>query len=396
MNETIPGAEISLEIDGRRLTARVATGETAHRPKLLVIPGSYGEAARLAPALARAFGDAFDWLCPDMHASRPEADFGDSQVTTAAELLGKLAQSYFQGQPYGVLGISIGGVVAAQLAAARPDVVRAVANDDPSVLMAPQWHVRSQIGNLIAKMPAGDWRARCEDFARQALGFDPGSGRILALNHTGAFARVTAPLLIVCGDVPLMPERTIDGMITYFDPESEAQLRGIYRGPFLSIQRIAGLGHWCLFMAPEACGPIYADFFAAHLPGAAHLAPGEATLATRGLEHAKAGRVAAAFGDFRRLLALRPGDAGVAWFAAAIALQAGDARAAIGPLLVACADSAAPEDRLRALEAVLRGAPAGIYEAYRHAVRMVLHAHPNDEKLQLAYTAAFPASPHSA
>lgn len=391
MKEAIPGIEIVVDIDGVRLTARAAEGETAHRPKLLVIPGSYGEAARLAPALAKGFGDAFDWLCPDMHASRPDADFGDWRLETAADLLGKLAQTYFKGQPYGVLGISIGGIVAAHLAAARPDAVRALANDDPSVLTAQQWHVRSQIGGLIADMPAGEWRARCEEFARRALGFDPGTGGIFPLDHTGIFARVTAPTLIVCGDVPLMPERTVDGMITYFDHESEAQLRAAYRGPFLSVQRIAGLGHWCLVMAPEACGPIYADFFAKHLPGAANVAPGEATLAARGLEHAKAGRLAAAYGDFRRLSALRPDDSGIAWFAAAMAMQAGDARAALAPLLAACADSAPPQDRLRTLEAVLRGAPAGTYEAYRHGVRGVLRAHPGDEALLRAYTSAFPA-----
>jgi len=393
MNEIVPGTEIFVNIYGIRLTARTAEGETAHRPKLLVIPGSYGEAARLAPALARAFGDAFDWLCPDMHASRPDADFGDPRPEAAAELLGKLAQAHFKGQPYGVLGISIGGVIAAHLAAARPDAVRAVALDDPSILTAQQWRVRSDVRELVATMPTGHWRSRCEEFARRALGFDPGTGRILPLDHTGIFARVTAPTLIVCGDVPLMPERKIDGLISYFDPDSEAQLRAAYGGPFLSMQRIAGLGHWCLVMAPEACGPNYADFFAKYLPGAAGVAPGEATLAARGLEHAKAGRIAAAYGDFRRVSALCPNDPGVAWFAAAMALQAGDARAALGPLLAACADSVTPpQDRLRTLEAVLRGAPAGTYEAYRHAVRMVLRANPNDEPLLRAYIAAFPSA----
>ncbi len=392
MSQAIPGIEIVVNIDGIRLTARAAEGKTTQRPKLLVIPGSYGEAARLAPALKRAFGDTFDWLCPDMHASRPEADFGDSHLQTAADLLGKLADFRFGGQPYAVLGISIGGIVAAQLAAARPDVVRAIAVDDPAVLMAQQWHVRSDIRELVAAMPAESWRARCEDFARHALGFDPVSGKINPLSHAEQFARVTVPVLIVCGDVPLMPERKIDGLISYFDPESEAQLRAVYRGPFLSIQRIAGLGHWCLFMGPEVCGPIYADFFAKFLPVAAGAAPGEAMLAARGLEHAKAGRFADAFGDFRRVSALCPNDPGFAWFAAAMALQAGDARAALAPLLAACADSVPPpQDRLRTLEAVLRGAPAGTYETYRHAVRAVVRANPSDEALLRAYIAALPS-----
>ncbi len=41
---------------------------------------------------------------------------------------------------------------------------------------------------------------------------------------------------------------------------------------------------------------------------------------------------------------------------------------------------------------MLRGAPAGTYEAYRHAVRMVLRANPNDEPLLRAYIAAFPSA----
>ncbi len=144
-------------------------------------------------------------------------------------------------------------------------------------------------------------------------------------------------------------------------------------------------------MAPEACGPYYVDFFAAHLPGASHLAPGEAVLAAQGLEHAKAGRIAEAYSGFRRLLALRPADAGVAWFAAAMALQAGDARAALAPLIQSCASADADPTRLRALENVLRGAPAGTYTAYRHGVRNVLKTHSHDEALLRAYVAAFPS-----
>ncbi|MCA0452091.1 MAG: alpha/beta fold hydrolase [Proteobacteria bacterium] len=392
IQQYIPGIEVSFDIGGIRLTARAAEGETAQRPKLLVIPGSYGEAARLAPALAKGFGDAFDWLCPDMHASRQDADFGDSQIAIASRLLGALADERFGGRPYGILGISIGGIVAAHLTVARPDVVMALAIDDPVIRTAQQWQVRDVVGKLHKAMPASDWRERLANYSRETLGFDPAFGSIDPRTHETVFTGVGVPLLVVAGDIPLLPERKTTDLTGCIDAESEAALRAAYRGPFFSLVRIAGLGHSCLFQAPEVCGPIYTDFFAKFLPGAANTGPGEALLAARGLEHAKAGRIAEAFGDFRRLSTLRPNDPGIAWFAAAMAIQAGDTLAALSPLLTACVDSVDRQDRLRTLEAILRGAPAGKYEAYRHAVREIVRANPNDEALLRAYIAAFPST----
>jgi len=329
-----------------------------------------------------------------MHASRQDADFGNSHLTTAAELLGELASLRFGGQPYGIIGISNGAIIAAHIAAARPRDVCALAIDDPAIRTAQQWQVRDVIEKLLHPMPDGDWRDRVADYAHAALGFMPATRTIIPIAHERVFGDIKTPLLAVAGDIPLLPVRHTKELTCCLDADGEAALRAAYRGPFYSLIRIAGLGHSGLFQVPEVCGPIYADFFSKFLPGAGSVMPGEATLAARGLEHAKAGRLSAAYVDFRRLWALCPNDPGVAWFAGAIALQAGDARAALGPLLSACANKTAPppEDRLRALETVLRGAPAGTYESYRHGVREVLRANMRDESLIRAYVAALPSA----
>ncbi|MCM0021154.1 MAG: alpha/beta hydrolase, partial [Tagaea sp.] len=372
----IPGVEIVFEIDGIRVTAR-ANG-IAGRPKLFVLPGAYGEAARLAPSLAQAFGDSFDWLCPDMPASRETADFGDPGIANVARILARVARAHFGDAVYGILGASMGGIVAAHIARENPGRVAAIAIDDPAVRTAQQWRVREVVVGLYRAMPAGRWRDGYQDYARRVLGFCPASGALFALDHGDAFSGLKAPLLVVAGDEPLLPKRESEKSVSSFDADGEGALRAAYSGPFLSIVRIAGLGHSCLFAAPDVCGPFFLDFFARHAPDAAGLAPGESALAARGLARAKAGDMSGAYRDFLRVAALRPDDPGAAWFAGAIALQAGDPRAAIGPLARACATPAADPERLRALETALRSAPAGTYDAYRHALRTAIAAHRGD------------------
>lgn len=383
-----PGVEIAFEIDGRRLTARASAAAPAGRPKLLIVPGAYGEAARLAPSIDRAFGDSFDWLCPDMPASREDADFGDPGIENVASLFGRMAARRFGGAPYGILGTSMGGIVGARIARVNPAAVRALALDDPPLRSAQQSAIRELVADLYRRMPDGAWRARFDDYARACLGFDPARGAFEPRDHAPEFEDLPAPVLVVAGDRPRGPGDRAGGGPACFDADSEAALRRARGAGFLSILRLAGLGHSLLLLTPELCAPYFADFFGKHLSGTA--APDETALAARGLEHAKAGRAAEAYREFLRIHALRPDDPAAAWFAGAVALQAGDPRAALGPLARACMAPNADESAIRSLETAMRAAPEGTYDAYRHVLRAAVSAHRADGPLYRAYVAAFP------
>lgn len=384
--------EIEHVSGGVRLRALAAPHSDARRLPVLAIPGSYGEATRMAPALIEAFGDGVEWLCPDMPASREGADFGDPGIANVARLLADFARARFSGRRYAILGVSMGAVVGARIAASEPDRVLCLAVDDPALFTAQQWRVREVIDDLRRPMPEGRWRDHLDDYARAVFGYDPIARTIRPIDHTGEFAALRAPVLAIAGDEPLGAARATDKSLSCFDPESEAGLRATYRGEFLSIVRIAGLGHACLIGAPATVGPYLLDFFARHGGASVRGAFDDTALAARGLERAKAGRTVEAFADFLRLHAARPDDAQTAWFAGVLAGQAGDARAALGPLARACALPGRDPAWARALETALRAAPAGSFEAYRAAVRAAVAANPEDEALVRAYLAALPAT----
>jgi pimeloyl-ACP methyl ester carboxylesterase len=207
----------------------IAIDETGEGPPLVLLHGVGANRAvwrRVTPALAE---DRLV-LAPDL------PGFGESAAavdgfgleTTAAAIADALADR--AGGPFDLLGNSLGGAVAVQLALSRPDLVRRLVLSAPAgfsprpralaaaagVLTDPAVALRRIVGAPVARVPTARrallWGAVAEpkrlsaDDARMMLRASRGSTRmgaavaaVLRADLTGQLERLEAPLGVIWG-----------------------------------------------------------------------------------------------------------------------------------------------------------------------------------------------------
>ncbi|HEU0239427.1 MAG TPA: alpha/beta fold hydrolase [Micromonosporaceae bacterium] len=162
---------------------------TADRKPTLILLHPAGRGGRTWHKVAPLFTDAFEVLTPDLpgFAGRP----GPFRMSTATREIAELAAAH--NPPVALVGLSLGGSVAASVAAEHPHVVSRLAMSAPAIRSTghervirwyrrvPGWLVRR-----VTDLPdRAAWLALVDE--------------LVATDLTDTLPRISAPTLVLCG-----------------------------------------------------------------------------------------------------------------------------------------------------------------------------------------------------
>lgn len=194
------------------------------RPPLLFVPGTMGHLAESMPFLSALAGHfsvlSFDH--PGLGTSPASSGATPERLSRA---LGALCAATFDDAPFAIYGVSLGAVVAALMARARPSRVRALMFDDPVFEPAAFAGIARYAKELARDTPPG--HPALAAFAA-FTGWDPASG-----GHDGR------------GYAHLWPELAVPTTILAGEAFDEAAARAAAACPGLrGVERLAGHPVW--------------------------------------------------------------------------------------------------------------------------------------------------------
>ncbi|HEV8489511.1 MAG TPA: alpha/beta fold hydrolase [Candidatus Limnocylindrales bacterium] len=229
---------------------RFAWGETGAGPPIVLVHGLAASGWWWERNLS-ALGARHRLLVVDL------AGFGASRrqpfrLATAGARLGRWLEAVGAG-PAAVVGHSLGGYVAADLAAARPDLVDRLVLVDAAALPL-EGPVRGHVRNLLrggGRSERALVRIAIVDIARAGPIVIVGAARqLLASDLSARLAAITAPTLVVWGEE--------DALIL---PSQGRRLAGVIPGARFA--SIPGAGHAPMWERPELFDPLVLDFLGA-------------------------------------------------------------------------------------------------------------------------------------
>jgi FkbM family methyltransferase len=232
------------------------------RPPLLLIPGAMGFIAESLPFVAE-LAAFFSVLTFDHSGLGASGASPNATPESLARALGQVCDREFGETPFAIYGASLGAVVAALMARARPSRVRAQIFDDPVFAPAAYPAIARYARELAELTPGGHPTAAA--FAA-FTGRDPYTGTADARNYDHLWAEFAAPTLVLAGDA--------------FDAAAEAAaracpgLRGVERAtghPVWLSQSARCAARMAEFAAaspaPPAADLVHADEYALRLSG---------------------------------------------------------------------------------------------------------------------------------
>ncbi|MEW5685549.1 MAG: hypothetical protein AB1942_11575 [Pseudomonadota bacterium] len=230
------------------------------RPVLLVIPSSFMDVSALNRLPRLLADDCQVVLAPLPLTIAPIVP--DLAAWRVAAALDQVVGQGFRGRPLVVMGFGDGGLIAVMMRA--PEIVR-ILSLDPPVRSAQAWPLRAAVADRLAR--ASDPVRR---FLSDIYGADDdAAGR----DHRGLFQTAQAPVEVLVGSEPLMPERAVAKSPSLVDEDDRAWLRETGGA---RVRVVSGAGH---DLAREAGGALLDVARAAAAGAAAFQRPLEQTAA---------------------------------------------------------------------------------------------------------------------
>lgn len=187
--------DFTVDLDGTALVC--ARFETASGlPPLLLVPGTMGNIDIVSPMIAE-LARHFSVVAFDQPGTNGEAPSPTATPERLAHVLGALCAREFAGMPVTIYGISLGAVVAALIARARPSIVRALVLDDP--VFSPgdysgiAEYAASAMGDLASGHPA---IASFKAFT----GYDPHRRSADGRDYRHLWREIGSPVLVLAGE----------------------------------------------------------------------------------------------------------------------------------------------------------------------------------------------------
>lgn len=166
------------------------------RPPLVFVPGTMGHVAESLPFLSALAGHfsvlSFDY--PGLGASPASPDTTPERLS---RVLGALCATAFDDAPFAIYGVSLGAVVAALMARARPSRVRALMLDDPVFEPGAFAEIGRYARNLARETPPG--HPVLAAFAA-FTGWDPATGGHDGRGYAHLWPELAVPTTILAGD----------------------------------------------------------------------------------------------------------------------------------------------------------------------------------------------------
>jgi pimeloyl-ACP methyl ester carboxylesterase len=271
-------AAVVAELDGRarRFATPCGDGSMVWRdgPPVLLAHGSHGSWLHWIRNIDALAAERTVWA-PDLpgfgESAMPPQQDHDAISAVIAEGLGRLVAPAL---PIDVIGFSYGGVVAAHLAARRPELVRRLVLVDTGGLDTPMGHLALR---GFRKLAGEERRAALRNNLLALMIHDPANIDALAL-HLQEVDSLRARM----NPTPLvLPARLIDAL-----PKITAQLSAIWAEydqphpdpavqaavlrqycPEIAFRVIPGAGHWVMYEQAEAFNRVAAELLARPLVG---------------------------------------------------------------------------------------------------------------------------------
>ena len=226
------------------------------RPVVVMLHGALRSAGVLLPWVERLAEDADVMLIDLPGHGRSEAVFPASVQMFADAVLHAIRVN-LSGRQVVVVGESLGGLVALAIAAQDdPEPVRAVVACDPPMTAAKLWNVAGNFRRLMAAQPDN---VALKSFAFEAFGLKEASA--VERNYYPLLDGLKIPVVVVTGDLPLLPPRNMQGVACLFDAVDQYIARRFYPDA-IEVVEIAGCGHLLLIDAPDRCQAVIRDVLA--------------------------------------------------------------------------------------------------------------------------------------
>ncbi|HVI34555.1 alpha/beta fold hydrolase [Phenylobacterium sp.] len=216
------------------------------RPVLVTVTGAFATADTMSKMQA-VVGPGCDCFLMHLPGNHTPA-LREASVAAYAEALQAVIAERFAARPVVLVGVSIGALVA--LAVRAPQVRRVVAVEPP-LTTGKLWPMLGPLAQKIAAAP-GDTTLR--DFAAGVFGVT--SGGFEDRRYLHLLDGLGAPVDVVVGDRPLMPERPCETYPSFVDEPERAFLRGL---PNVVLHVAPGAGHNVPFQSPMALKAVLLD-----------------------------------------------------------------------------------------------------------------------------------------
>lgn len=241
-----PARNFKIEFDGATIACAIWRGPDNAAPPLLLIPGTMGFMDEMTPII-HAFATHFEVLTFDHPGMKGSSTMEHATPERLARALFQAVGQAFGDRPMSIYGVSLGAVVGALMARARPSRVRALVCDDPVFVPGTYAGIARYAADFAHDQPAGSpFLAMFRDFT----GFDPATGEADGRSYLHLLPEVAAPVLLLSGT-------SADCAL---DAHAEAQLRAVHPGA--QIERVDGGRHPIAAGAPEICAARTAGFAA--------------------------------------------------------------------------------------------------------------------------------------
>lgn len=219
------------------------------RPVLVTVTGAFATADTMSRMQA-VVGPGCDCFLMHLPGNHTPA-LREASVAAYARALQAVIQEAFAERPVVLVGVSIGALVA--LAVRAPQVRRVVAVEPP-LTTGKLWPM---LGPLAQKIAAAPDDAGLRDFAGGVFGVTADGFEDRRYFHL--FEGLDAPVDVVAGDRPLMPERPCETYPSFVDEPERAFLRGL---PNVVLHVAPGAGHNVPFQSPMALKAVLLDALA--------------------------------------------------------------------------------------------------------------------------------------
>lgn len=212
------------------------------------------------PGIARSASDLLSFfdilrgsaniICADLPGQGGSSAIPHPTIERQAKTIGEAVAIALGERRALLVGESVGGLVAAQIAANRSFGIEAVVLLDPPLTTGKQWYMYSR---SAARFSGSPHDAAVADQLTHVMGFSKGG--IQEKLYYDMVARVEQPIIIAHGDVNLFPPRNLPFAPAMIEPIDRYILSRITDGR-AQFRTIGAAGHLLVEQAPEACADL--------------------------------------------------------------------------------------------------------------------------------------------
>ena len=229
------------------------------RPLVVVLHGALRN-SETTRAWHPLLAEQFDVLFVDLPGHGYSPADGEPSIQAFILRFREFIRRHLAHRAFVIVGESVGGLVGLGVADGSLPCVKGVIAADPPMSTAKQWPIYSNFLHRAKTRPIGDYLMT---FFRNAFGFTL-DGVLTDRLYYPLVARVKVPALILTGDLPLFPVRSLPGIPCLID-DVDRTIIAAFANPNVAMKTIKDAGHLCLDASKADARTFVSEFCAARL-----------------------------------------------------------------------------------------------------------------------------------